>query len=201
MFSLLYGFYEYLFRKAEYRILILGVDKAGKTTLLEKVKSLFSNVEGLPPNQILPTVGLNIGRIEACGTKLVFWDLGGQAALRSIWEKYYAEAHAVLFCVDAAAPERLEDARNALERALLNKELDGAPLLILANKRDLSGRDGVANVQSAFGKLAADRPDRPARVMLACALTGDGLRESVQWLVDMTRKARRTRTLAELATS
>lgn len=90
MYSLFYGFYEYLFRKArttakllscaltstvpadprvarqaEYRILILGVDKAGKTTLLEKIKSLLSTVEGLPSNQILPTVGAHLDR-TAC---------------------------------------------------------------------------------------------------------------------------------------
>ena len=59
--------------------------------------------------------------------------------------------------------------------------------------------EGVACVQAALGKLAADRPDRPARVMAACAISGDGLREAVQWLVDMTRKARRTRTLADFA--
>ena len=57
----------------------------------------------------------------------------------------------------------------------------------------------MASIQAALGKLAADRPDRPARVMPACALTGEGLREAVQWLVDMTRKARRTRTLADFA--
>ncbi|KAF5732339.1 ADP-ribosylation factor-related protein 1 [Tripterygium wilfordii] len=138
MFSLLYGLWKHLFSKTEFHVLILGIDKAGKTTLLEKLKSTYLNSEGLPPDRIVPTVGLNIGRVEASNNKLVFWDLGGQPGLRSIWEKYYEEAHAVIYVIDAACPSRFEDAKSALEKALRHEDLQGAPLLILANKQDLS---------------------------------------------------------------
>uniref|UniRef100_F6HDE9 ADP-ribosylation factor-related protein 1 n=1 Tax=Vitis vinifera TaxID=29760 RepID=F6HDE9_VITVI len=82
MFSLFHGLWKYLFSKAEFHVLILGIDKAGKTTLLEKLKALYTNLEGLPPDRIVPTVGLNIGRVELSNTKLVFWDLGGQVCKR-----------------------------------------------------------------------------------------------------------------------
>jgi ADP-ribosylation factor related protein 1 len=77
MFGLLAGLWEYCFRKDELHVLILGVDKAGKTTLLEKMKTMFTDYMGLEPDKILPTVGLNVGRIEAFKAKLIFWDLGG----------------------------------------------------------------------------------------------------------------------------
>ena len=106
MFSLLYGLWEYIFRKEELRILVLGLDKSGKTTLLERLKELYTDVPGLEPDAILPTVGLNVGRIEACNAHLILWDLGGQLGLRGIWEKYYADAHGLLYVVDAADPSR-----------------------------------------------------------------------------------------------
>ncbi|KAK3447229.1 hypothetical protein EUGRSUZ_A02800 [Eucalyptus grandis] len=137
MFSLFYGLWKYLFTKTEYHVLILGIDKAGKSTFLEKLKSIYLNTESLPPDRIVPTVGLNIGRIEVSNTKLVFWDLGGQPGLRSIWEKYYEEAHAVVFVIDAASPSRFEDSKSSLEKVLRNEDLQGAPLLILANNRIL----------------------------------------------------------------
>ncbi|XP_028554770.1 ADP-ribosylation factor-related protein 1 isoform X3 [Dendrobium catenatum] len=154
MFSLFYGLWKYMFSKIEFHVLILGVHKAGKTSLLEKLKSIYLNSEGLPPDRIVPTVGLNIGRVEASNAKLVFWDLGGQdlelcnssvmnkkndkkIGLRTIWEKYYEEAHAVVFVIDASCPSSFEDSKSALEKVLRNDDLRGAPLLILANKQDL----------------------------------------------------------------
>ncbi|KAL4572795.1 hypothetical protein LXL04_019580 [Taraxacum kok-saghyz] len=80
----------------------------------------------------------NIGRIETSNSKLVFWDLGGQSGLRSIWEKYYEEAHAVIFVVDASCPSRFEESKSALEKVLRHEDLQGAPLLILANKQSRS---------------------------------------------------------------
>jgi len=103
-----------VFTKDEFRVLILGVDKAGKTTLLEKLKSIYLKGGGLPPDRVVPTVGLNIGRIEDANAKLVFWDLGGQVGLRAIWEKYYEEAHAIMYVIDAATASSFEDAKSAL---------------------------------------------------------------------------------------
>ncbi|KAF5743548.1 ADP-ribosylation factor-related protein 1 [Tripterygium wilfordii] len=149
MFSLLYGLWKHLFSKTEFHVLILGIDKAGKTVILldnptsslclaysiGESETTYSNSEGLPPDRIVPTVGLNIARIEVSNNKLVFWDLGGQPGLRSIWEKYYEEAHAVIYVIDAASPSHFEDAKSALEKALRHEDLQGAPLLILANKQ------------------------------------------------------------------
>nr|CAB3454989.1 unnamed protein product [Digitaria exilis] len=84
MFSLFYGLWNHVFSKSEFHVLILGVHKAGKTTLLEKLKSIFLKEDGLPHDRIVPTVGLNIGRIEDANVKLVFWDLGGQRKLSAM---------------------------------------------------------------------------------------------------------------------
>ncbi len=118
MFSLFHGCYEYATRKEELHLLIVGLDRAGKTTLLERLKTLFTDISGLDPAQILPTVGLNIARFEVGGTPLVLWDLGGQAQLRSIWDKYFAEAHALVYVVDAADVDRIPEAKAVMDKAL-----------------------------------------------------------------------------------
>ncbi|KAL2979754.1 hypothetical protein AAZX31_13G190400 [Glycine max] len=193
MFSLFYGLWKYLFSKMELHVLILGIDKAGKTTLLEKMKSVYSNIEGIPPDRIIPTVGLNIGRIEVANSKLVFWDLGGQPGLRSIWEKYYEEAHAVIFVVDASCPSRFEDAKSALEKVLRHKDLQGAPLLILANKQDIPEAVSADELPQYLDLKKLD--ERVFMFEAVSAYDGMGIRESAEWLVEVMERSKRTEML------
>uniref|UniRef100_A0A7N0UYE8 ADP-ribosylation factor-related protein 1 n=1 Tax=Kalanchoe fedtschenkoi TaxID=63787 RepID=A0A7N0UYE8_KALFE len=193
MFSLFYGLWKYAFSKAEFHVLILGIDKAGKTTLLEKLKAFFSNLEGLPPDRIVPTVGLNIGRLEVSNTKLVFWDLGGQPGLRSIWEKYYEEAHAVMYVIDAACPSRFEDSKSALEKVLRHEDLKGAPLLVLANKQDLSNAVSAEELSRYLDLKKLD--ERVYMFEGVSAYDGIGIKESITWLVEVMERSKRTEVL------
>ncbi|KAK1325975.1 putative ADP-ribosylation factor [Acorus calamus] len=193
MFSLFYGLWKYIFSKTEFHVLILGIDKAGKTTLLEKLKTIYSNLEGLPPDRIVPTVGLNIGRIEASNAKLVFWDLGGQIGLRTIWEKYYDEAHAIIYVIDAACPARFEDSKSALEKMLRHEDLQGAPLLILANKQDLTGAVSVEEVARYLDLKELD--ERLYMFEAVSAYDGMGIKGAVDWLVEVMERSKRTEAL------
>ncbi|XP_072917820.1 ADP-ribosylation factor-related protein 1 isoform X2 [Hemitrygon akajei] len=88
MYTLLSGLWKYMFQKDEYCILILGLDNAGKTTFLEQTKTKFSrNYKGMNFSKITTTVGLNIGTIDIGSARLMFWDLGGQEELQSLWDK------------------------------------------------------------------------------------------------------------------
>lgn len=190
---MLYGLWKYLFSKSEFHVLILGIDKAGKTTLLEKLKTLYSDIEGLPPDRIVPTVGLNIGRVEAHKSKLIFWDLGGQLGLRTIWEKYYEEAHAVLYVVDSVSKTRFEDTKSTLEKVLRHPDLQGAPVLIFANKQDLAGAVNAEEL-SQFLDIK-EQNGRLTRVQGISAYEGSGIQEGVLWLVENMKKTKRTEEL------
>jgi len=197
MFSLFYGLWKYLFSKTEFHVLILGIDKAGKTTLLEKLKTMYSDSEGLPPDRIVPTVGLNIGRTEALKSKLVFWDLGGQIGLRTIWEKYYEEAHAVIYVVDAACQSRFEDTKSALEKVLRHEDLQGAPILIYANKQDLPG--AVSAEELARYLDLKELNERPYMFQAISAYDGMGIKDGINWLVDAMERSKRFEVLSQRA--
>lgn len=132
---------------------------------------------------------MNVGRIEAHKHNLVFWDLGGQSGLRSIWDKYYSEAHAIVYVVDAANRSRFEESRAALDRMLEHRELSGAPLLIMANKQDLDGAASSQEVGEVFGVERLE--GRQFKVLPVSAYTGQGLKEAVEWLVETVRRSHR----------
>ncbi|KIZ07327.1 hypothetical protein MNEG_0636 [Monoraphidium neglectum] len=202
MFSLISGFVEVMLRKEEFHILVIGLDKAGKTNVVERLKTLQTDAVGLEPARIVPTVGLNVARMEAFGANLVFWDLGGAPGLRAIWDKYYADSHAVLFVVDAAARDRLDEAKAAFDRALASRDLGGAPVLLLGNKQDLEGAEGLSELAERFGltgaAAAADARARgaPCTAQPASAHTGAGLSDGMKWLVEALKRSPRRRLVA-----
>lgn len=189
MFTLLYGLWKYLFQKDEYFILILGLDNAGKTTYLEQAKTKFNrNYKGLTPNKITTTVGLNIGKIDISGVRLNFWDLGGQEDLQSLWDKYYAESHGVIYIIDSSDRERLESSKEAFDKMVGNESLEGVPLLVLGNKQDIDGCLSIRDIKSVFNDTAHRIGRRDCLVLPVSALKGDGVDEGIQWMVQCVKR-------------
>ncbi|KAI8086189.1 P-loop containing nucleoside triphosphate hydrolase protein [Halteromyces radiatus] len=183
MYTLLSGFYNYLTQKEEYNVLIIGLDNAGKTTLLERIKSIFMGVAGLSPDRIAPTVGLNIGRIEVNSSRIKFWDLGGQRDLQSIWQRYYSDCHAIVFVVDSTDGRRLEECKDTFETIITNDLVEGVPILMLANKQDLPNALRVEEIKEVFNKIAVKLGARDSRVLPVSALEGNGVREAIDWMI------------------
>uniref|UniRef100_A0A803K5Q3 ADP-ribosylation factor-like protein 14 n=1 Tax=Xenopus tropicalis TaxID=8364 RepID=A0A803K5Q3_XENTR len=119
-------------KEREVRLLMLGLDNAGKTTILKKFN-------GEDINTISPTLGFNIKTLEHRGFKLNMWDVGGQKSLRSYWRNYFESTDGLIWVVDSADRARLQDCAQELAGLLLEERLAGATLLVFANKQDLPG--------------------------------------------------------------
>lgn len=185
MFSLIYGLVKRCRERPTLRVLIIGLDNAGKTTLLEQMKSLHlkrdEKASKAAIKRIGPTVGLNVGKVQYKKWDVMFWDLGGHASMREIWEHYFEEATALMFVVDAADPKRLPEAEKELGRLLSDNRLSGIPLLLVANKQDLARACKPEKVASLVG--AHKIRSRAFQTLGVSALTCEGLKKSVNWLV------------------
>ncbi|XP_062519133.1 ADP-ribosylation factor 1-like 2 [Corticium candelabrum] len=160
------------------RILMLGLDGAGKTTVLYKLK-LNENVE------TCPTIGFNVETVTPRkGVTFTVWDVGGQDKIRPLWKHYFRDAQGLLFVVDSLDVSRFPEARQELISLLCDRELGGIPVVILANKQDLQGAVGAAEMAD---KLGLRQLKNEWHVEGTCGVSGKGLYEAVFKLTDMLK--------------
>jgi len=162
-----------IFGNKEMRILMLGLDAAGKTTILYKLK-LNQSVT------TIPTVGFNVETVTYKNVKFNVWDVGGQDKIRPLWRHYYTGTQGLIFVVDSNDRERIDEAKQELHRIINDREMRDALLLVFANKQDLPQAMSPAEITD---KLALHRlRDRNWFVQPSCATTGDGLLDGLTWL-------------------
>ncbi|KAG5513382.1 hypothetical protein PMAC_001445 [Pneumocystis sp. 'macacae'] len=133
-----------LFGKKEMRILMVGLDAAGKTTILYKLK-LGEIVT------TIPTIGFNVETVEYKNISFTVWDVGGQDKIRPLWRHYFQNTQGIIFVVDSNDRERVSEAREELMRMLSEDELRDAVLLVFANKQDLPNAMNAAEITDKLG--------------------------------------------------
>ncbi|NXA10210.1 ARL11 protein, partial [Sapayoa aenigma] len=166
-------------QKRDARVVMLGLDFAGKSTLLYKLKS-GQAVE------TCPTVGFNVESLQTpCGVSFTLWDVGGQDSLRASWPEYLEDINALIFVLDSTDMARLSEAVAALEEALSHPGMAGIPVLLLANKQELPGALAPSELEEILqqGRLAGHH-----WMLRGCsAHTGQGLQEVLTILGGMLR--------------
>ncbi|KAE9466976.1 hypothetical protein C3L33_01113, partial [Rhododendron williamsianum] len=150
-------------KEKEMRILMVGLDNSGKTTIVLKINGEDTSV-------ISPTLGFNIKTITYNKYTLNIWDVGGQRTIRSYWRNYFEQTDGLVWVVDSSDLRRLDDCKFELHNLLKEERLSGASLLILANKQDIHG---------------ALSPHEIAKVREACLQFLIGLSESLSCIYKM----------------
>nr|QXF29022.1 Arl2 [Vischeria sp. CAUP Q 202] len=163
-------------KEKEMRLLILGLDNAGKTTILKKFN-------GEDINTISPTLGFNIKTLEYRGYMLNVWDVGGQQTIRSYWRNYFEATDGLVWVVDSADRRRLDVCKKELHSLLQQEKLAGASVLIFANKQDLAGALSAEQIVAALDLRADQFENRHWSIVSCSAVTGEGLVQGIDWIV------------------
>ncbi|XP_054892537.1 ADP-ribosylation factor 4-like [Poeciliopsis prolifica] len=162
-----------LFGKKQMRILMVGLDAAGKTTILYKLK-LGEIVT------TIPTIGFNVETVEYKNISFTVWDVGGQDKIRPLWRHYFQNTQGLIFVVDSNDRERIVESAEELTKMLQEDELRDAVLLVFANKQDLPNAISVSELADRLG-LHSLRSKR-WHIESTCATQGTGLYEGLDWL-------------------
>jgi len=161
------------FGEKEARILVLGLDNAGKTTILYQLQvgEVVSTI---------PTIGFNVETVTYKNIKFQVWDLGGQTSIRPYWRCYFPNTQAIIYVVDSSDVERIGITREEFHAILEEDELKDALILVYANKQDLPGALSDAEIAEAMG--LHDIKNRDWAIFKTSAIKGEGLFEGLDWL-------------------
>jgi len=176
--GLLFSKLMQLFSNSEHKVIIVGLDNAGKTTIMYQF--LLKEVV-----QTSPTIGSNVEEIVCKKSRFVMWDIGGQESLRSSWATYYTNCDFVVLVVDSTDRERLHITKDELYSMLQHEDLKKSRLVVFANKQDVKGCMSAAEISQHLSLTSVK--DRAWHIQACCALTGEGLHQGLEWMLNHTK--------------
>ena len=165
--------------KKAVRILLVGLDAAGKTSILyqlwkgEKVKTL-------------PTIGIQVESLDYKDWNFITFDLGGAEKMRLLFRHFYQNTEGLIFVVDSNDRDRMNDAAEELKKMLAEEELKDCCVLVMANKQDLNGALAPGEVTDKLGM--GELKGRTWLVQGTSATTGQGLKEGLDWMASVLLK-------------
>lgn len=165
--------FDSFFGNTEMRVVMLGLDAAGKTTILYKlhIGEVLSTV---------PTIGFNVEKVQYKNVIFTVWDVGGQEKLRTLWRHYFNNTDGLIYVVDSLDRERIGKAKQEFQTIINDPFMLNSVILVLANKQDLRGAMTAREVCDGLGLF--DLKNRKWHIQGTCALKGDGLYEGLDWL-------------------
>lgn len=165
------------------KIVIVGLNNAGKTTILYRMHTGQAM-------QTQPTIASNVEEVKYDELTFQVWDLGGQEDLRAQWSSYFSAADAVIFVVDSHDQDNSTLAKMEFFNVLLLEDLKNAYVLVLANKQDIPGSRNPGQIAEDFGLNTIRKHEW--HIQGCCALTGDGLKEGFGWIANKIKLSRKT---------
>ncbi|KAM7264208.1 hypothetical protein ACFE04_001891 [Oxalis oulophora] len=177
-----------LFFKQEMELSLIGLQNAGKTSLVNVIAANICKLArqsyfqtGGYSEDMIPTVGFNMRKVTKGSVTIKLWDLGGQPRFRSMWERYCRAVSAIVYVVDAADADNLSISKSELHDLLSKPSLSGIPLLVLGNKIDKPGSlSKQALTEEMNLKSISDR--EVCSFMISCK-NSTNIDQVIDWLV------------------
>lgn len=166
-----------------FRVVMLGIDGSGKTTILYNLKNPTSllNIPEVYNNVVYNHESIPYNTLHNGWSILHFWDVGGKTGMRPLWQNYIQGMDAIIYVVDTNDRERLAETREELFVLLKSGSLQSSVLLIYANKTDYRG---CMKSKEIINSLELEKFHGVKWQVQECVgMTGQGLYQGLDWLL------------------
>eukprot|EP00736_Rhodelphis_marinus_P009989 Rmarinus@m.27327 len=178
------GFLKNLFIKLGWskepcHIVVLGLDNAGKSTIIQRLKAKKTAVQ-----DVVPTVGFQVEKFTQGNVNFTVYDMSGQGRYRDLWQNYYHDVQAIIFVIDSEDEIRMKTAQHEISNMLEYPDVKNnrnIPCLFFANKMDRPGAKEPSEITRAL-ELQTLLHDRTWNITPSNALTGENLETGIEWL-------------------
>ena len=170
------------------RVLVIGLDNSGKTTLIHHLKPSSATV-----TEVTPTVGFQVEEFSKGLINFTVYDMSGQGRYRNLWEHYYSDVQAIIFVLDSTDKIRMCVAKEELEMILKHPSIKASlcPMLFFANKTDSPDACTSEECMEQMGLFSVR--DRPWHVTASNAITGSGVGPGIEWLCEEIKNGSKSR--------
>ena len=158
---------------------MVGLDAAGRTTILNKLKK-GETVKSIPE------IGFGSKTLKCEGFNFIAWHVGFANDNRVLWKQYYQNTDGLIFVVDSHDRDRIEDAGEELKKMLAEEDLKECIVLVMANKQDINGALSPGEVTEKLGMGALK--GRTWLVQGTSATSGQGIKEGFDWMASVLLK-------------
>lgn len=169
-------------KKEKITILVIGLNNSGKSTIINCLKNSEEQTA-----ITVPTVGFTVEQFQSQGVSFTAIDMSGGGRYRSLWEHHLANCHGIVYVIDSSDKMRLVVVRDELEILLKHPDMEKrqVPVLFYGNKIDCD--DALSSVKLAAAVELEKIKNHPWQITSSNALTGEGIDEGVQWLIEQAR--------------
>ncbi|VDQ00793.1 unnamed protein product [Trichobilharzia regenti] len=182
------GFLDFIwkifgFLKKEVKVLVIGLDNSGKSTILNKLQPVNAQ-----KSIVVPTIGYNVEKLKVNQMILVCFDMSGSGVYRNLWENFYKECEAIIYVIDSSDELRLIIVADEFQQLLKHPDIcnKSVPILIFANKMDLPNALTTTEVIKFLG--LENLRSKSWRIVPSNAINGDGLNDGLMWLSEQMKQ-------------
>ncbi|KAK8926401.1 hypothetical protein KSP39_PZI018992 [Platanthera zijinensis] len=164
--------FDTFFGSKEMKVVMLGLDDAGKTTILYKLHlgEVISTI---------PTIGYNVEKVKYKNVIFTVWDVPGQFKMRNMLRHYFNNTDGLIYVVDSSDRKRIGQAKEELQAIISDSFMLNSIILVFANKQDMEG--AMTPLEVCEELCLYDLTNRKWHIQGTCALNGAGLYEGLDW--------------------